>query len=282
MGDYGVFYQNVSFEDARKGKGVWLLASAPTDTIKAAQAVELVNSSDGAYVFHDPNEFGMYPHWGDATTRERRVICIRETGLSSMAHGKFIPHPYVRVCKDTEGTPRFHALSVARISAVKNSQWILEANQSLPDWAKVKLYGELNRMWWNFNIKPKHPDWPMPEAAGFPRTYGAAANLCQSYKFMVDLTIFKNDGGGTQYSLLEAMDAGAVPVMTKDWCSYPGSASQFGYQVRNASDLIQFLKQKDDPLRESFRRCNYGYLDTVHGPKRIAQQYANYLGVKFP
>lgn len=280
IGNYGVHYQNVSIEDASAGLGVWLLASAPTDRQLAAYAVHLVERSKGAYVFHDPNEFGMYPHW--ETADQSRVICIRETGLDSMPQGKFIPHPYLRMLEDDYGPRPCHAISIARISGVKNSLWILEANQVLDDDKRVNLAGSLNRFWWNFNVKPKYPKWPMPEGKGFPRLADAAARACVGYNYMVDLTIFKNDGGGTQYSFLEAMDAGAVPVMTTDWCSYKGVAGKLGFQVHDRDDLVKFLADDSSGIAretKAYRKHNYSYLQTTHSPVDTALAYKRYLGV---
>lgn len=198
LGSYGVSYQNVAFADAVKGKGTWLLASAPTDPERAAQAVELLGTK-GFYTFHDPNEFRIYPHWN--LCDRKNVICIRETGLASMPDGVFIPHPYVRVLSNRFEYRTSHAVSIARTSAVKNSDWILEANTRLPPRLRVELRGELNRMWWKFNVESKHPEWKKPENTGFVREHGVAAMICSQYNYMVDLTIFGNDGGGTQYSL---------------------------------------------------------------------------------
>lgn len=282
IGKYGVFYQNVSFEAALKGGGKWLLASSPVKPEPAAQAVELIEKSGGAYVFHDPNEFKLYPHWQLA--KRNRVICIRQTGLDSMPEGVFIPHPYARLATDDMAARTEHAISLARISAVKKSDWIIEANQALPDGLKVRLVGEVNRFWWKFNVEPKHPDWKFPYTAGFPREHGAAVELCKPYEYMVDLTVFKNDGGGTQYSLLEAMDAGAVPVMTHDWLKYPGPARTFGWGVEDTETLQHFLRQaaSDKSIAtqtKKYRAHNYAFLTEVHKPETIAAAYCQYLGV---
>jgi hypothetical protein len=290
IGKFGVFYRNVSFEDAKRAKGSFLLASAPTDAIRATEACFLVGGNGGAFVFHDPNEMRIYPHWRVSVEEQTTVICIREAGLNwvranmeNVPKSCFIPHPYVRWFESRTWPRRKMAVSIARTSAVKKSDWILEANAQLPAHLQVDLRGEVNRMWWNFNIKPKHPEWPYPAQPGFPRTDGAAVGICREYELMVDLTIFKDDGGGTQYSLLEAMDAGAVPVMSADWCSYPGVARELGFQVSNASSLWSFLSTAGTvKMRKAIaakRAANYTYLDRVHNPEAIAAQYTKALGV---
>lgn len=284
MGEYGVFYQNVSLDDLRRSNGVPLLASAPTDPDVASKVADVVLQKDGKFVFHDPNEFRIYPHWNIDGVRER-VICIRQQGLNHLP-GVFIPHPYVRHDRNApqRSRPRL-AVSIARTSAVKNSHWILEANMHLKEPERVELCGDVNRMWWNFNVSKKYPDYPYPATAGFPRRFGAAVDICKPFQIMVDLTIFKDDGGGTQYSLLEAMDAGAVPVMTKDWCSYPGPARDFGFRVDDAAQLMTLLRTAASGVRTfdqriaMYRRANYNYIDRVHNPDSISEAYVAALGV---
>lgn len=285
MGEYGVFYQNMAWEDIDRLDGVPLLASAPVDETFAAKAARHVLLNDGKFVFHDPNEFNLYPHWKFKGTREN-VICIRETGLQHMPTGTFIPHPYVRVCKNAPNRKRpRHAVSIARISAVKKSDWIIDANEGLPEKLRVEMVGEVNRFWWKFNVQKKHPGLEPPANAGFARRHGEAARICMPFKYMVDLTIFKEDGGGSQYALLEAMDAGAVPVMTKDWCRWPGPAKDFGFQVGDASHLKKFLIQSQKEVCElsvraqAFRQANYTYLDRVHNPASVAAAYTKALGI---
>lgn len=286
MGEFGVYYQNMSWDDLHRQDGVPLLASAPTDVDDAERVHTLVMEGEGKFVFHDPNEFGIYPHW-KLDGALHNTICIREVGLEHVKSGYFIPHPYVRVAVNSDVTRNRMALSIARTSAVKNSHWILEANDRLPEQRRVVLYGEVNRMWWNFNVRKKWPDRPIPETAKFPRTYGTAVKLCTQYHLMVDLTIFKNDGGGTQYSFLEAMDGGAVPVMTKDWCSYPGPARNFGFQVENAEELYELLASygkgaprghnKQVTAAHEYRQANYAYIAREHNPVSVAKQYCEVL-----
>jgi hypothetical protein len=285
MGEYGVFYQNMAWPDVNRLDGVPLLAAAPTDETFAVLASRYVLLNDGKFVFHDPNEFSLYPHWKFAGTKEN-TICIRETGLAHMPKGEFIPHPYVRVCKDAplKKRPR-HAVSVARISAVKKSDWIIGVNQTLPEKLRVEMVGEVNRFWWKFNVQKRFPGLEPPTNAGFARRHGEAARICMPFNYMVDLTVFKDDGGGSQYALLEAMDAGAVPVMTKEWCRWPGPARDFGFQVSDESHLKKFLimsaggKGELSAKTQAFRQANYTYLDRVHNPISVAAAYTKALGI---
>lgn len=280
MSEYGVYYRNMAWEDIERSTGIPLLASAPTDEDAAKKVCEHVLLNDGKFVFHDPNEFKIYPHWRLYPESKKNCICIRETGLDHV-QGVFIPHPFVRTCANSPLKKQKLAVSIARTSPVKNSMWIIEANHSLPPAKQITMLGEVNRMWWKFNVLSKYPDEPMPAGAGFARTWGAPAAQCLPFQLMVDMTIFKKDGGGTQYSILEAMDAGAVPVLTKNWCSYPGPADKFGFQVEDAEDLHYFMYEGVDKVQRwtnTYRAQNYNYLDRVHAPPLISAAYKEALG----
>jgi hypothetical protein len=45
--------------------------------------------------------------------------------------------------------------------------------------------------------------------------------VCLPYKFDVDLTHVKDDGGGTQYTFYEAANARSVPILWKGWFDVP-------------------------------------------------------------
>jgi Fe-S-cluster formation regulator IscX/YfhJ len=138
------------------------------------------------------------------------------------------------------------------------------------------FHGEWNRMWYAHTVRKKYPHVQLTKS--YPRMDGHAVELCRTARYMVDLTKFDNDGGGTQYSFLEAMDGGAVPVMSAAWVSYPGAAMRFGPAVRTARDLAALLaKPVDEEKLAKQRERNEHYLRTVHDPKTICEQYLHTL-----
>jgi hypothetical protein len=97
---------------------------------------------------------------------------------------------------------------------------------------------------------------------------------------MFDMSIFNGDGGGTQYSTLEAMDGGAVPVITKEWASYPGPAKDFSIVVDGSEHLIHYFAHRFSyDLLTGMRATNSRFLDTVHHPLNVGQQYKDILGL---
>jgi len=270
MGAYGVPYRIYSLQDLKKLDGhILLTASSPS--IDENVWVELGKLKRMWGVFHDPNEFKVYTHWKHLS--ESRVVCIRENGLRLMHEAEFIPHPYIRENTNNSRDAKVKnlAISVARTSPVKNSQMIMEANRSLPRVLRVKLLGEPHRVWFKHFVEKKYPEYV--GITGYSRDPGTAVALCANAMLMVDLTVFINDGGGTQYSILEAMDAGALPIMHTHWTMYPGKARRFGPSVLSVEALVRLLKSwKTLPLAEA-RQRNWKYLDTVHAPDNVRAQY---------
>jgi len=263
LGDYGVKYHIMSAEDIKRLDGpILLTASHP----------KIDCYLPGMYcVFHDPNEFRIYPHWKSAD--KTRVICIRKTGLTYFPKATFIPHPYVRSFENIDHVRKHHAVSTARFSAVKNSDMILEANTQLPTSKQVKCLGEPNRMWIHYTILKRFPDFKTHTS--FPKVFNQGAVECSRAHWNVDLSIFKGDGGGTQYTLLEAMDAGCVPIMHEEWTNWDGPAIDFGPSVANVKGLATVLKAA--PSKSQIER-NWEYLEDFHDPKTIAEQYIQVMG----
>jgi hypothetical protein len=61
------------------------------------------------------------------------------------------------------------------------------------------------------------------------------------------MSTIKNDGGGTQYTFLEAEYHGCGLILHKNWCNVANSVYKHGincYAVSNEQELIDALKQK--------------------------------------
>lgn len=176
-------------------------------------------------VTHDPNEFKVYDHLGSIGKIEP-LICIRPTMRKFFPTAVFIPHPYVREFPSNSAPDHKYrdllAVSVARTTFVKRTAMIVEANSLLRKEDRVVLRGAVNRMYEHHVLLKKWPRHYKPGQGGFPLTWGASARECARAKFAVDLTYFPDDGGGSQYSFMEAWDAGTVNVIHKDWLRYEG------------------------------------------------------------
>lgn len=261
---YGDEYQNVSLEDALQLPGTNLIVAAA----KNFRAVTDALWNAGAFiVMHDPTEIKNLP-----CLEPERTIVIRRAALDYIPEATFIRHPYGRrgpaECDKTK-----LAVSVSRIDFDKHTDILLDANRLLPDGHKIDIRGFENRIYTRFKIVPKYPEW-VQSRAHFDRVDGAAFDLLKEARFCVDMSIIKGDGGGTQYTFLEAWDAGAVPIIHRDWVR-EGDDMVPGVNclaVSNAEELASVLMGNYD------RRVGLGDL-TLHDPVAVGHHYATALGL---
>lgn len=259
----GVYYRNVSPAEAER-----LVTSQPSLMVAACSARDTPWDTDiiprliakgMRVVAHDPNEFKIYDHHGALQAlgagKVRPVIAIRPTMLAFYPDAVVIPHPYVR-CYDNDEEPlmrwpELNAVSVARVSFVKRTELILDANRLLPDNKKVVLRGAENRLYTRHRLRDLYPEFKSG-STGTPLAWHAGAKECRRASYAIDMTYFPQDGGGSQYSFMEAWDAGAVNVIHSDWLRYchqwpcemdARAASGNCMSVGSAAELAKVLEE---------------------------------------
>lgn len=281
----GVEYRNITSEEAIKiAKHNPSVLVAPCNS-KFLQfdptIIAKLMKAGMRLVIHDPNEFEIYDHLENRHTI-KRPICIRPTMKQFFPDAVFIPHPYVREYpKNNAPLPAkrpWHAVSIARITFVKRTQIIVEANTKLPKNKQVVLRGAENRLFTRFKILPYYPEFKQG-GYGFPMVWGASARECAKARYAVDLTWFPDDGGGSQYSFMEAWDAGAINVIHEDWLRYKGEmkAGKNCLTVTDAKTLVKLLKESLHPDKQ-YELIKQGYASLKkHDPIDVAEQYAEEL-----
>ena len=239
-------------------------------------------------VIHDPTEL-RNPAFRDFIN-PNQVIVIRRSMLEHMKDAAFIPHPYMAVGK-TDGLDYknwlnrpTNAISVSRLDFDKNSHWLFEANRKLPDDRQILIRGAENRMYTKNKIVPVYPEYkqdsnrPKDERAIFKLDFRGAINLCRTAKYMTDFSVIKGDGGGTQYTFLEAIDAGTICLLHKDWIKENDSMIDKGpnqncISFRNWEMVAHFLNNEITEQTTTLLRTNALKLLTEHDAVRIAAQY---------
>lgn len=275
----GVTYRNVTSDEALKiVKRYPSLMTAPCNSKYLEFDPLIIGKLMRAgmrIVIHDPNEFEIYDHLKNRESVQT-PFCIRTSMKKFFPRAVHVPHPYVREFKATEyvKSEREHlAVSVARVTFVKRTELILEANEKLPKRDQVVIRGAENRLYTRFKILPRFRSFRQG-SVGFPMTWGASARECARGKFAVDFTWFPDDGGGSQYSFMEAWDAGAVCVLHQDWLRYEGEMKD-GVNcvaVDGAAGLVKLLKH-GRPL-EVGHLVNAGYESLKkHDPVAVARTY---------
>lgn len=194
-------------------------------------------------VVHDPTELTR-------TLREHlprfKVIIIRPSMSEHLPDAKFIPHPFYKFPL-LEHHP-IHPLCLSRLDYDKNIDLILKANQSGAA-PHVMIYGALNRLYAHHKLQ----DLPLEEHynGSFPKTFFDIALILAMGSCLVDMSSIKGDGGGMQYTFLEAIYAGLPLILHKKWTEVPGSIFIDGQNclaVETPEELIAALNKEEKPL----------------------------------
>ena len=274
LGSFNLHYRNVSLEDMLKEikkTPSLLTAPAPMKSLCDPDSIEKMIKAGMRVVVHDPNEFTMYQHLPYVDN----PIIIRKNNSRFFEKSVFIPHPYLRTFPNGTGLAKTKkAVCTTLITNMKNIETILEANRMVSKKNKVVFVGKENRFYTHHKIKPKFPEFE--GSAGFARSLHASPDISKDYEFSIDLTVFKEDGGDSSYSILEAMDAEAVPVLHTGWTRFKGRL-RHGVNcmsIESADQLADILNNKHD--RTSYVKEGTKFLSR-HRPDKIARLYFNEL-----
>jgi glycosyltransferase involved in cell wall biosynthesis len=284
MGNF-VPYKNISDEDILELEGPILITALD----KHHREVAMKLLEEGAHiVIHDPTEL-RNSEFRKAISPSQ-VIVIRKSMLKHMPKATFIPHPYMAVgttdalnFKQWEKR-KYHAISISRLDFDKNSHWLFEANRQLPPEKQIYIRGAENRMYTKNKILPKYPEYIQDshrkeeDKALYKLDFRGAVNLCKTARFMADFSVIQGDGGGTQYTFLEAIDAGTICLLHREWI-HPNDAmmdhgeNQNCMSFENWEQMAKFLNGKIPSDTTTFLRTNAIKLLQKHNAVDIALDY---------
>lgn len=185
---------------------------------------------------------------------------------------RFLRHPYVPSLRRPPDAPRkWNAVSMTRLAFVKWPQLIFEANRRLAGDKRVRIYGNTERraiyLLENGTSVPGYyqeagdeefarqyvkgwPDWERDYHGKFNAEQ--AVGILSDSSFAVDASYYAKGGGGTQYTFLEAWDAGTMLLLNRRWISTgvrqdPEMVDgEVLHSFNTPSDLVALLE--DDPL----------------------------------
>ncbi len=224
-----MLYQNVSLATAIDIAEQYASIIVATDKKYFEAATELAKRC--ITVIHDPTELkgGIGPHL-------QQTVVIRESMLQHLPEATFIKHPYQRC--PIEPSFRTHAptgsVAISRVDFDKRTHLIAEANEL---GAGITIYGTENRMYTYHKLDNDQPNWRKHYRGPFPANdLWAGARLCALYANMVDMSVIVGDGGGTQYTFLEALDAGTGIILHNEW-NPQGLLGEIAQTVSNAQEL---------------------------------------------
>ena len=263
---HGLRCRKVRVQDLLAEASPVIIACADKEHAEAARALV----QHGAWiVVHDPAE----KHLADIP--QERMIVIRQSMQARAPQARLILHPYER-CRPMR-KPIHAALCHARIDFDKYTHLLLEARDLGAD---IHIVGASNPMYVHFKIHPRWPDFA-PQA--FDRVAHAGAALCATAHAVVDMSAIKHDGGGSQYSFLEAWDAGSPLIINQKWIAgFPDDEMQHGVNCLAAVDgaaIKDALDSLADPSLVATLVSNGERTLMRHAPDVIGAEYRTLLAV---
>ena len=214
---YDVQYQNVKIDELIQKKDLLITA------VDKHYWEYLEKIPDGTMlVIHDPTELKGKNNEIVKNIQRFRVITIRKTVQEFLKKeynidSDFLSHPFYEYPKNSEPSD-YYALSISRIDFDKHTDLILKANQLINNDRKIQIFGAENRLYVHHKLKDLnfHEFWH----GKFPKTLPLShegKDLLNDCKYIIDMSIIKGDGGGTQYTFLEAIYHDCALVLHKEW-----------------------------------------------------------------
>jgi len=209
---YGVGYRNMSIEDILKLPNLLITA------VDKKYYQYLPKIRNATIVIHDPTELKEEVL---EFIKRNRVITIRETVKSLLKkkhwiNSRFLYHPFYEFPIDPINTSKkTNNISISRVDFDKNTHVVVAANDTLPKKRQVQIYGALNDLY--VYHKLRHTNFKKYYRGKFGKEFEDLKKLLETCRYMVDLSSIKNDGGGSQYTFLEAIYMGCVLVLNSRW-----------------------------------------------------------------
>jgi hypothetical protein len=282
---YGIRYQNVPLEYFDVVKNIFI-----TDMYQCFECLEkLIKREDRGkgevtIVIHDPGEIFRFTepylkYWNIITIRKSTQQFLRDKyGIES----KFIYHPFypypiqqqgdgkeggVGEEEEEEEQTKTQAVSISRIDFYKNIEIISDANKRTKN--PVKIYGWANNKYVSQQLDPDI--FNQYYQGKYAKSFNATSEILRKAKFMVDLSFLPNDGGGTQYTFLDAIYHNCAIILNRGWIENVDpefrdfKEGENCYAVSNAEELKELL---DDAK-------NINTLRIVQNARKLLHRHVN-------
>ena len=251
---YNTKYQNVALDDFLALEKPILVTAVDKTGHDALE--QLPDGTD--VVIHDPTEIKankgklltLLPRFNVITIRQTVSNLLDELGIPNT----FLHHPYVAVGSSFPTKQKAGAVSVSRIDYDKHTEVILKANQLMLD--PIDIYGTKNDRYVYHKLRdldPMKEQAPGSSYRGkFPKDFHSLADILVPAKYVVDLSKIKQDGGGSQYTFLEAIDFGCALILNKDWIEGKDTPFVHGkncFAVGNEYELADLLNSDPDTTK---------------------------------
>ena len=220
---YGVEYQNKSIDDLIKLDNLVITA---IDKNYYEYLDQFPDST--ILIIHDPTEVKNKEFV--EKIKRFRIFTIRDTVYHYLLNNLGIQsvlkvHPFYQYpLIDNNQNCSYNCLSISRIDFDKHTEIILKANRLIDyDSNKIHIFGAENRLYVHhklssFGLKEDFEKyWMKKFPKNLPLTDSYSNNLLNNCEYIVDMSIIKGDGGGTQYTFLEAIYNDCILILHDEW-----------------------------------------------------------------
>ena len=249
---YEILYQNVPLEYFDTVKNIFI-----TDMFQHFECLgkpKRKGKREITIVIHDPGEISKFnepylKYWNIITIRKSMQQFLQNRyGMES----KFIYHPFYPYQiqqqgdgeeEEEEEKNKMWAVSISRIDFYKNIEIILDANKGAEN--PVKIYGWANSKYVSQRLDTD--SFNQYYQGKYVKSFNATSEILRKAKFMVDLSFLPNDGGGTQYTFLDAIYHNCAIILNRKWIENVDTKyrdfkeGENCYAVSNAEELKVLL-----------------------------------------
>ena len=220
---YGVEYQNKSIDDLIKLDNLVITA---IDKNYYEYLDQFPDST--ILIIHDPTEVKNKEFV--EKIKRFRIFTIRDTVYHYLLNNLGIQsvlkvHPFYQYpLIDNNQNCSYNCLSISRIDFDKHTEIILKANRLIDyDSNKIHIFGAENRLYVHHKLSSLglkedfEKYWMKKFPKNLPLTDSDSNNLLNNCEYIVDMSIIKGDGGGTQYTFLEAIYNDCILILHDEW-----------------------------------------------------------------
>lgn len=247
---YGVTYQNRDPDDLPSGKTL-------ITAIDKTNYEYLAKFPNGTFiVIHDPTEVNSKAAEPLVKELKRfKIFTIRESVQEYLMKNfklksKFLHHPFFEYKFEKDENPK-NTVSISRIDFDKHTDILLKANKELSN--PIQIYGAHNRLYVHFKLEGL--DFKKYYKGQFEKSFEELSKILQNAKFVADMSVIKHDGGGSQYTFLEAIYQNCALIINEKWVEgfpTPFKNEYNCYVVKNEDDLVRLLEA--DPSVDKINR----------------------------
>lgn len=207
------------------------------------------------------------------------VIRARDKSLDTAMRGMgidwsvHIPIPYTSlVGKYKAPEKRSGAVSMSRLDFGKKVERVVAANKLLEASGSklIEVYGTISSRYAYFALDTKFDGW----RNSYRGEYADPYPILLAANYSVDMSHYKLDGGDPQYTFLEAMDCGAVPIISREWLEVEGEMVEGRNCLAAGSpEELAGIVMKDPPdMSDAFRTVLLR-----HAPIIAGRQWCDYI-----